>query len=157
MLWYLVDLVTTLHHGLPKRLSGKEPVCQRRRCGFNLWFRKTSWRWKWQPTQVFLPGKSHGRRSISKKISVSRSVVPVFLRPHGLQPTRLLCPQDFPSKDTGVDWHFLLQGIFSTQGSNLGLLHCRQILYRLSYKGSPQNSMVGYKRVKHNLEMKQQQ
>ena len=31
--------------------------------------------------------------------------------------------------------HFLLQGIFLTQGSNLGLLHCRQILYRLSYKG----------------------
>ena len=32
---------------------------------------------------------------------------------------------------------FLLQGIFPTQGSNPGLLHCRQILYRLSYKGSP--------------------
>ena len=33
--------------------------------------------------------------------------------------------------------HFLLQGIFPTQGSNLGLLQCRQILYQLSYKGSP--------------------
>ena len=33
--------------------------------------------------------------------------------------------------------HVLLQGIFPTQGLNLGLLHCRQILYRLSYKGSP--------------------
>ena len=33
--------------------------------------------------------------------------------------------------------HFLLQGIFPIQGSNLGLLHCRQILYQLSYKGSP--------------------
>ena len=33
--------------------------------------------------------------------------------------------------------HFLLQGIFSTQGSNLGLLHCSQILYHLSYPGSP--------------------
>ena len=32
--------------------------------------------------------------------------------------------------------HFLLQGIFLTQGSNPGLLHSRQILYRLSYKGS---------------------
>ena len=31
--------------------------------------------------------------------------------------------------------HFLLQGIFPTQGSNPGLLHCRQILYQLSYKG----------------------
>ena len=55
----------------------------------------------------------------------------------GLQPTRLLCPWDFPSKDTGVGCHFLLQGIFPTQGSNTGLLHCRQILYQLSYKGRP--------------------
>ena len=38
-------------------------------------------------------------------------------------------------KNTGVDCHFLLQGIFQTQGSNLGLLHCKKILYRLSYKG----------------------
>ena len=33
--------------------------------------------------------------------------------------------------------HFLLQGIFPTQGSNPGLLHCRQILYHLSYQESP--------------------
>ena len=39
------------------------------------------------------------------------------------------------AKNTGVGCHFLLQGIFLTQGSNLGLLHCRQILYQLSYKG----------------------
>ena len=58
------------------------------------------------------------------------------LRPHGLQPTRLLCPWDFPGTDTKVGCHFLLQGILPTQGSNPGLLHCRQILYRLSYKGS---------------------
>ena len=46
------------------------------------------------------------------------------------------CPWDFPGKNTGVGCHFLLQGIFLTQGSNLGLLHCRQTLYRLSYQGS---------------------
>ena len=34
--------------------------------------------------------------------SVSRSVVPDSLRPHGLQPTRLFCPGDFLGKDTGV-------------------------------------------------------
>ena len=33
--------------------------------------------------------------------------------------------------------HSLLQGIFPTQGLNLGLLHCRQILYHLSHQGSP--------------------
>ena len=46
----------------------------------------------------------------------------------------LLRPWDFPGKVTGVDCHFLLQEIFPTQGSNLGLPHCRQMLYRLSHQ-----------------------
>ena len=37
-------------------------------------------------------------------------------------------PWDFPDKGTGMSYHFLLQGIFPTQGSNPGLPHCRQIL-----------------------------
>ena len=40
------------------------------------------------------------------------------LWPHGLQSARLLCPWDSPGKNTGVGCHFLLQGIFLTQGSN---------------------------------------
>ena len=44
--------------------------------------------------------------------SVSCSFMSNSLRPHGLQPTRLLCPWDFPGKDTGVVCHFLLQGSF---------------------------------------------
>ena len=60
------------------------------------------------------------------------------LWPHGLQPTRLLHPWDFPGKSAGVDCHFLLQGIFPIQGSNPGFLHCRQILYSLSHQGTPQ-------------------
>ena len=44
-------------------------------------------------------------------VSVSLSVMPDSLRPHGLQSTRLLCPWDPPGKDTGVGCHFLLQGI----------------------------------------------
>ena len=59
------------------------------------------------------------------------------LATHGLWPARLLCPWDSPGKNTGVGSHFLLQGIFPTQESNLGLLHCRQMIYRLSYEGSP--------------------
>ena len=59
--------------------------------------------------------------------------VKVKLRPRGLQPARLLCLWDFPDKNTGVGCHFLLQGIFSTQGSNPGLPHCRQTLYHLSH------------------------
>ena len=54
-----------------------------------------------------------------------------------MKPTSLLRPWDFPGKSTGVGCHFLLQGIFPTQGLNLGLLHCTQMLYRLSHQGSP--------------------
>ena len=59
------------------------------------------------------------------------------LQLHGLlYPTRLLHPWTFPSKNTGVGCHFLLQGIFLTQQLNLGLLHYRQMPYCLSHKGS---------------------
>ena len=51
--------------GLPWWLSGKEPSCQCRRCGFDPWVRKIPWRRKWQPTAVFFPGKSHGQRSLA--------------------------------------------------------------------------------------------
>ena len=49
---------------------------------------------------------------------------------------------DFPGKNSGVGDHSLLQGIFPTQGSNLGLLHCRRILYQLSHQGSPISNIV---------------
>ena len=63
------------------------------------------------------------------------------LRPCGVYPTRILRPWDFPGKSTGVGCQSLLQGIFPTQGSNPGLLHCRQMLYRLSHQGSPHQSL----------------
>ena len=71
--------------------------------------------------------------------TVSGSIVSDSLRPHGPQPTRLLCPWDSPGKNTGVGCHSLLQSIFPTQGSNPGLPHYRQALFRLSHQGSPQN------------------
>ena len=63
--------------------------------------------------------------NLTKKRKWSRSVVSDSLRPHGLQPARLLHPWDFPGKSTGVGCHFLLQGIFPMQGLNPGLRHCR--------------------------------
>ena len=51
--------------GLPAWLSGKESTCQCRRCRFNPWVGKSPWRRKWQPTTVFLPGKSHGQRILA--------------------------------------------------------------------------------------------
>ena len=53
---------------LPSWRRGKEPTCQCRTCkrrGFDPWFGKILWRRKWQPTLVFLPGKSHGQRSLA--------------------------------------------------------------------------------------------
>ena len=67
------------------------------------------------------------------------------LRPYKLQTTRLLCPWDFAGKNTGEGCHFLFQGIFLTQGSNPGLLHCRQILYQLSHKGSLSPHRIFYR------------
>ena len=60
------------------------------------------------------------------------SVVPDSLGLYELLPAKLLCSWDAPGKNTGVGCHALLQGIFLTQGLNLGLLGlwpCRQILY----------------------------
>ena len=71
------------------------------------------------------------------------SVVSDSLQPQGLQPTSHLCPWDSSSKDTGVGCHFLLQGIFPTQGQNPCLLHLLHwqvdslLLYHLSHLGSP--------------------
>ena len=98
-------------------------------CLFNLY---AEWKWMWSHTVVFNS-----------------------LRPHGLQPIRLLHPWDFPGKITGVGCHFLLQGIFLTQGLNPGLPHCRQMLYRLeppgkSYMQSILCKMLGW--MKHKLE-----
>ena len=57
-----------IHRGLLRWLSGKESACQcwsHRRCKFDPWFRKISWRRKWQLTPVFLSGGSHGQRSLA--------------------------------------------------------------------------------------------
>jgi len=50
---------------VPWCLSGKELTCQCRRHDFDPWVGKTLWRRRWQPTPVFLPGKSHGQRSLA--------------------------------------------------------------------------------------------
>ena len=49
----------------PRWLSGRESACQYRSHGFDPSVRKVPWREKWQPTPVFLPGKSHGQRRLA--------------------------------------------------------------------------------------------
>ena len=90
------------------------------------------------PTQGWIPGLQHCRQILYRlshqgkwsEVAQSRwtlcdpmdGSLPGFAS-HGI----------FPGKNTGVGCHFLLQGIFPTQGLNLGLLHCTQTLYHLSH------------------------
>ena len=64
--------------------------------------------------------------------SQSCSVVSDSLQHHGLNG-----PWNSPDQNTGVRSLSLLQGIFSTEGPNPGLLHCRRILYLLSHRKNP--------------------
>ena len=80
---------------------------------------------------------------LMKSESESRSVMFNSLQPHGPY-----SPWNSPGQNTGVGSLSLLQGIFPTQESNQGLLHCRQILYQLSYQGSPIPLIKGSKVVK---------
>ena len=79
---------------------------------------------------------------------LSRSFVPNPLWTH--PPCRLLCPWDFPGKNTGVSCHFFHQGIFPIQGSNLRLqclLHFQVDSLPLSHLGNPGISVLGAKGV----------
>ena len=81
----------------------------------------------------------HSRKDPTEEPVLSCSVEFNSLWPHGLQPARLLCPWDSPGKNTAVGCHFLLQGIFSNQGSNphlLHLLHWQADHLQLSHLGS---------------------
>ena len=65
------------------------------------------------------------------------SVVSDSGQPYGLQPTSLVCPQDFPGKNTGVGCHILLQGIFLTQEWNPCLLRWQADSLPLYHLGRP--------------------
>ena len=73
-----------------------------------------------------------GKTEFLKTVQLYHSVVSSSLQPRGLY-----SQWNSPGQNTGVDSLSLLQGIFPTQGSNPGLLHCRWILYQMSHKGSP--------------------
>ena len=68
--------------------------------------------------------------TVSRTVKVAQSLSS-SLKPHGLY-----IPWNCPGQNTGVCSLSLLQGISPTQGSNPGVLNCRQILYQLSYQGN---------------------
>ena len=91
--------------------------------------------WKFiKKKKSFIPGSKHIRPSVDflNIVLLLNSLCP------GLQPTRLLCPWDFPGNNAGVGYHFLLLGFFPTQGSNLRLLHWHGDSLPLSHLGSTQ-------------------
>ena len=54
-----------MHYGgFPCNSRDKEPICNVGKCESNPWAGKIPWRREWQPTLVFLPGESHGQRSL---------------------------------------------------------------------------------------------
>ena len=94
---------------------------------------------KWWESRIVslarLPRGAEGTKVLLKE-SESGSVVSDSLQPHGLY-----SPWNSPGHNTGVGSLSLLQGIFPSQEWNPGLPHCRRILYQLSLKGSPLNSL----------------
>ena len=92
------------------------------------------WLAMWQRDQTRLCIHSHQKIALAyfKKVKV----------PQSYSYSTLCDPMDFSpwnssGQNSGAGSLSLLQGIFPTQGSNPGLLHCRQILYQLRAKGSP--------------------
>ena len=90
-----------------------------------------------------------GKPQRCQDVSVFCTPLRVCVRAKSLQSCPTLCNPvdcsppgssvhgDSPGRNTRVNYCALLQGIFPTQGSNLGLLHCRWVLYQLSHQGSP--------------------
>ena len=90
----------------------------------------------WAPVQIW--------------VSKSCSVMSDSLGPHGLNTTRLLCSWNSSGKNTGVGCHFLLQGIFQMQGSNKGVLNCRQILLSTRKFSSVQSNSLQPHGLQHS-------
>ena len=65
ILKYHIKRILCLLLDFPGWLHGKESACQCRRHGFSPWVEKIPCRWKWQPTPIFLPGKSSGQGSLA--------------------------------------------------------------------------------------------
>ena len=116
-----------------------QPQAKRGHCSFKRIPRKLKRGQDLCFSKTRLTGELFPQVSIKRKRKCYCSATSDSLRLHGLQPARLLRPWDFPGKSTDVSSHSLLPGIFLTQGSNPGLLHCRHSLDHPSHQGSPKS------------------
>ena len=89
--------------------------------------------------KAWIPKKPLDLKRLKKKVEVFNKTKPMDHRIHGILQAR---------QNTGVGSLSLLQGIFPTQGSNLGLLHCRRLLYQLSFQGSPKFGLLQWPGIK---------
>ena len=124
---FLIQVLSFIIRGthdinLARRLCPNLKICKRLFSSFN---------------KHILPLKWLSGVTLHVACVLSHSVVSNSLGLHGLQATRLLCPWNFPGKNTEVDCHLFLQGMFLTQGLNLCLLHWQADSLPLSHLGSP--------------------
>ena len=96
------------------------------------------WLWSFK-TIIHL---SFGLLYSGKRVELSHSSHVWFCNIMDCSPPSSSVHEDSPGKNIGGGCHALLQGISPTQGSNLGILHFRRILYRLSHHGSPLIAML---------------
>ena len=134
----------------------------------------SSWGWFWSPPMGFPHSSVSKESACSAEESESCLVTSNCLRPYGIFQARILEWVSFPfsrgssqpgfeprsptlqadslpaepqgmPKNTEVGSLSLLQRIFPTQESNWGLLHCRRILYQLSYQGRTHSSILAWR------------
>ena len=86
-----IQVLCIVYFGLPRWHGGKELICQYRRHKrprFSTWVREIPWRREWQPPAVFLPGESHGQRSL---VGYSPWVTKSQTRLKGISTNNLFC------------------------------------------------------------------
>ena len=121
---------------------GNRKLISQRLSGNALYIEGPDYTWaKWQESMVNKRGLKNAKRE--RKAVLGHSVVSYFLRPRGPQPTGLLCSWNLSPKNTGVGCHFLLQGIFPTQGSNLLLLRWQADSFTTSITWDAQEARTG--------------
>ena len=94
--------------------------------------------------EASLPSGPPGKPKVKVKVLVAHSR-PTLCNPMGCSPPGSSVHGILQAGILEWGSHSLLQGIFLTQGANLGLLHCRQILYCLRHQGSPHVRVPGLK------------
>ena len=95
----------------------------------------------------YLSRQPLGQNTGVDNLSLLQGIFSIKPRSLALQMASLAAEPQGKPKHTGVDRLFLLQWIFPTQELNRGLLHCRWILYQLSYQGSPSGACLFLKNV----------